>query len=444
MMKFKPGLSILLLLSGICAFGQHPWTLSECIEYANAHNIQIRRTELQADAAREDLLQAKMNLLPDLNAGFGRTYSFGRQVNPGTNEYTENNFIYDSYAVTSNLVLFNGLRNYHRIRQNQFRTLAAIQQVEVEKMEKTLSIVAAFLQILYQKEMVAMTRAQLEATQFQTDRTRTLVGAGKIAEGGLLELLAQLANEKLNVTKEENQLKLSFLNLVQLLDLDSVAGFEIFSPEPLDSENQQAIPAVNVVYADALEFFPHIRMAEYQLQAEKMNLKMQHGRLSPQLVLSGSFYTLYSDYYGTNGADYPYGDQFRDNLAQSAEIGLSVPIFNRGEVSRDISLARISLEDSKYLLEQTKQVLFKEIQQACNDAGLAREKFKAAEEAVSSSRESFSYTEESYNLGVVGSVEYSLAKNNLIRAESQLLQARYEVIFAWMILNFYRGKSIEL
>jgi outer membrane protein len=469
-MKMKFALLLPLMMFGLSSYSQKIWTLSDCIEYAHANNLQIKRTQLQADAARVDVLQSKVNLLPDLNASLSRNYSFGRQVDPFTNEYTENNFVYDNYSVTSNVALFNGLQNFNNIKRTQFASLAAIQNVEKEKVEKTMEISTAYLAILYQKELVEVAQSQMKVTSLQVDRTRKLVDAGSVAKGDLLEIQAQLANENLNITNSRNQLNLAVLNLVQLLDLDSAGGFEIMTPDTIDPEKLPALPVVTQVYNDALDFLPHIKGAEYQLKSDEKALLVQKGRQSPLIYLSGSIYTGYSDQrfllnntttetpigyiqnnpdqivvaqqYGTT--DYPYGDQFTDNIAQSLNLGISVPIFNRLEVRNDISKARIRVEDSRYMLDQVKQELYKNIQQAHNDAVSARDKYNSATEAVNSYRESFHYTEQKYNVGIVNSVEYNIAKNNFIKAESQLLQAKYEFIFANKILDFYRGIPISL
>lgn len=444
----------LTVLSLLCLYtfsgqAQKLWSLSDCIEYAHANNLQIKRTELSAEAAKEDLLQSKLNLLPNVNMDLRRGYSFGRNVNPVTNEYTLNNFYYDNYGIGSEITLFSGLQNYNEIRRNQYATLAALQNVEKEKVEKTLEISTAYLAILYQQELVDEAENQREVTSLQVERTGKLVEAGSVAKGDLLEIQAQLANENLNVTEAQNQLKLSVLNLIQLLDLDSAGGFEIVTPDTIDPLKLPALPEVTEVYIQALEFLPHIKSAEYQLSSDEKTLLIQQGRLSPSLYLSGGYSTYYTDRADLtdesgNPVEYPYGDQFKDNLGQSVGIRLFVPIFNRGQVNNGISKAKIQVEDSKFMLEQVKQTLYKNIQQAHNDAVSAREKYNSAMEAVNSYRESFHYTEQKYNVGIVNSVEYNIAKNNFIKAESQLLQAKYEYVFASKILDFYRGIPMSL
>jgi len=230
------------------------------------------------------------------------------------------------------------------------------------------------------------------------------------------------------------------------------------------------IPDVSVVFDEALAYLPHIKVADYQFKSAEKDLLVQKGRRSPMVYMTGSIYTGYSDQrlltdtespleqyvgyvqetnqdvviQGFNMIDYPYTDQIKDNIAQSISIGISIPILNRWEVNNSISKARIQVEDSKYELDQVKQQLYKNIQQAHNDAVSAREKYNSAKQAVDSYSESFHYTEQKFNVGIVNSVEYNIAKNNFIKAVSELLQAKYEYVFALKILDFYRGIPIKL
>ncbi|MBN2524515.1 MAG: TolC family protein [Bacteroidales bacterium] len=470
-MKIKYLLLFLISVIQVQAFSQKKWTLEDCINYAHANNLQIKRQELQAKVADVNLLQSYTNILPDLNGNISRNYGFGRQIDPFTNDFILNNSISDNYSVTSNISLFNGLQNYNNIKSNKYASLAAIQNVEKEKIENTFNISSAYLEILFQKELLEVAKNQKEVTVLQVDRTQKLVDAGNVAKGDLLEIQAQLANENLNITNTQNQLNLSILNLSQLLDLDSTSNFDIVVPDTIDPNIATDIPSVSMVYNNALEYLPHVKSAEYLLKSFEKQLAVQKGKRSPMLYLSGSIYTGYSDQrtllntddfseqeigyiqgnpsqivvspsYGVS--DYSYSQQFSDNIAQSLSIGLSIPILNRWEVNNGISRARIRMEDSKFELDQVKQQLYKNIQQAHNDAISAREKYNSAIEAVISNKESFHYTQQKFNVGMVNSVEYNIAKNNYIKAESDLLQAKYEYIFAVKILDFYRGIPITL
>ena len=65
-------------------------------------------------------------------------------------------------------------------------------------------------------------------------------------------------------------------------------------------------------------------------------------------------------------------------------------------------------------------------------------------EAVKSNEEAFVYTQQKLDVGLVSSVDYNIAKNDLLKAKSDLLQSKYEYIFKTKILDFYSGHPIVL
>ena len=442
-MKNKIVFIFLFILPGLLSNAQKSWTLSDCIDYAHVNNLQIKRQELQVDIANHNLFKSYMNILPNLNGDVSGGYSYGQQFIQSEGIIVDNNISSASFGVTSYMNVFNGLQTFNSLKKCNYEVLASIQNVEKEKIELTLSIVSAYMNILLKKELMEVKESQKEITKMQVDRTSKLVEAGSSARGDLLEIQAQLAAEQLNVTNAHNDLNLAYLNLTQLLDLDSVNGFEIVVPDSIDPQMDVNITSSVTVYQDALSFMPHIKSAEYQVNMNEYQLKIQQGRRSPQVYLYGSWGTSYNSY-----AEDELGLSFSDQLDVYSNTyigaGINVPIFNNWDVNNSISNAKVNLYDARYSLDQVKQQLFKAVQQAYNDAVSAREKYKSAIEAVSSYRESFHYTEQKFNVGIVNSVEYSIAKNNFIKAESDLLQSKYEYVFSLKILDFYRGIPIEI
>ncbi len=439
-MKY-PG-TILLLCSLICFSSlkaQKAWTLEECINYAHANNLSIKSTEYQADIAENDLFQAKMNILPDLNAGAGRYFKSGHNISETSSEVVSDNYYYDSYYISSGMNLFSGLKILNNIRANKYNALSKVQDVEKEKIEITFELASAYLKILFNKELVDVAKSQRDIAAQQVNRTDKLVIAGSAARGDLLEMKAQLAAEELSVIDAQNDLDLAYLNLTQILDLDSVAGFDIVFPDTVNPDFSVPIVDVPTVYNEGLEYLPHIKSAEYALMSNERYLAYNRGRLSPTISLSANIGSGYeSDY------DMSYNDQLELFESRTVYIGISIPLFNNWSVKNDISNSKIEVLDARNTLDLTKQQLYKEIQQAHSDAVSAKKKYASAEEAVNSYRESFTYTQQKYEVGMVNSVEFNVAKNNLIAAESDLLQAKYEYIFSIKILDFYRGIPLTL
>ena len=466
-----------IIIAAICFFllnnisAQKVWTLEECITYAHQNNLQIKKQELSSRMTNNNYLQSRLAVLPSLNLGVSRDLNYGRSVDPFTNDYITKNTSSDRYYASSYLNVFNGLQTLNTMKQSKYDFLSSEQDIEKIKNDITVEIATAYLQILFCKELLEISESQYNVTLLQVEKTRKLVEVGNSAKGELYRMEAQAANEKLNVTNANNQLKLSYLDLTQLLDLDSVGDFDIIIPSDINIDTSYILKDIMTIYQEALNYLPQIKSAEYALKSTEKSLAVQWGRRSPQIYLQASYYTGHSStgiipdinapYNRTVGfvdgdinqpvtipdypnIDYPYNDQIKDNVNKYISIGINIPIFNQYQVNRDISNAKISLNNSKLDLDLTKQLLYKEVQQAQADAIAALEKYRSGMEAVKSNEEAFIYTQQKFDVGLVSSMDYNIAKNDLLRAKSELLQAKYEYIFKTKILDFYSGNPITL
>ena len=123
---------------------------------------------------------------------------------------------------------------------------------------------------------------------------------------------------------------------------------------------------------------------------------------------------------------------------------MNIPILNGWQVNKKISNSKLAIQNSQYALEGTKKTLYKNIQQAYTDALAALKKYNASLKAVVSTEESFRYTEQKFNVGMVTSVDYNAAKTQLLNAQSDMTQAKYEFIFKTKVLDFYKGLPLKL
>ena len=94
-------------------------------------------------------------------------------------------------------------------------------------------------------------------------------------------------------------------------------------------------------------------------------------------------------------------------------------------------------------LDNVKKTLYKEIQQVYYNAVAAHSKFTSSEIAAISSKDAFELTQSKYENGKANITEFNEAKNNYLKAESDLVQARYELLYQNALLNFYRGKELD-
>ncbi len=158
--RFLPGIVLVFLLS-MPVKSQEFWSLDRCINYAVENNIQLRQQSLLSEAARNNLNQSKIGLLPSLNTGINQSFRFGRSVDPLTYEFTTENSKGASFYVASDLDLFRGLQNFNTIQKNRIDLEKNLKDLEKAQNDLALNITRLFLQILFNEELYEITSQQL-------------------------------------------------------------------------------------------------------------------------------------------------------------------------------------------------------------------------------------------------------------------------------------------
>ena len=419
------------------------WTLEQCINYAHENNITIKQQQLNVEANKNNLTQKKLNLAPSVNGSSSYRVGFGRSENREGNVVSiEDNTTQNlNLGIAADMPVFKGFTNMNTIKKQETDLQAAILDVEKTKNDIALNITSLYLQIIFNQELLGVAQGQYEITRQQVDRTQKLVDAGSLPYGNLLEIKSQAARESLNITSQENALIISRLNLAQMLDLEDYNTFDVIQPE-LPEINEGILAGSDDIYQRAVLSLPEIKSREMLLNSSQYNLKIAKGNYIPQLSLNGGWNT--GVYKRQNDNTFDFNKQFKNNASSYVGLSLSIPIFNGLATRTNAKNATLGVRNAEYELYNQKMALRKEIQQAYADAVNAMKKYSSATEAVKSYLESFDYTQKKYDVGLVNSVDYNTAKNDLTRSQSELLQAKYEYILRTKILDFYMGNPIKL
>jgi outer membrane protein len=445
-------------------------TLKQCIDSALKNNIQVKQAGLQADAGAVNLKQAKANMLPDLNGGFGYGLNQGRNVDPLTNNYINQKLASSNVNLSSGITLFNGMRLQNLIRQNSFTYNAYQMDLQQEKDNLTLNVILAYLQVLNNEDVLVTSIAQSEVTKKQVERMGILVREGASANYLLAELKGQLANEEIAIINASTSLQQSKLNLCQLMNIDYNSALQLEKADAVqDATAYGGTPGE--IYQSALQNFALIKSGDLKVKAAEKGINVSRSGFFPTVRLNANLGSSYSSLAETltpttvtevqtgsyvvlagnqnavlkqqqNFSSFKTGyiKQLNNNLGNFIGINVQVPIFNGFQTKNNIKLATINYKNTQLESDNTKLLLRQSIEQAHLNMTAAYEKYKVLTEQVLNFEESFRAAEIRFNTGVINSTEYLISKNNLDRARISLTQAKYEYNFRTRVLDYYKGK----
>jgi len=467
----------ILLFILICCSGypQKIWTLEDCINFALENNLDVKKQLLTVETTKASLLQSKLNMLPDLNANATNVWNFGQTIDMYTNTFATNTVRSNNFYIQSTFTIFSGLQKFNTLKQNQINLLASQYNLDVLKNDISLAVAGFYLDILLNLELLDVANGQLRITKDQVTRIQKMVDAGASAKGDLLNIQAQQSAEELASVEAENRLTISNLSLQQLIDLPVTKDFRVEKPVLKAVAAPKELITPEIIFEHALKTRPEIKSAELAVRSAQKYLAVMRGSVTPILSFGGSWGTGYSGAATEIDPSIPpvikpynigitqnshdtvigfdvvhathvtsFNDQLHQNENQSIGFYLSVPIFNGWQGRTAISKAKILVHQAEYDLEIKMRDLRKLIEQAYADAVASLKKYNSSEEKVNAQAESFKYTSQKFDVGMMTSFDYNNSKKDLTKAQSDLLQAKYDFIFKTTILDFYMGNPISI
>lgn len=420
------------------------WTLKQCIDYAVSHNVDIRQSEISARQSEVEAHTARWARLPNLNASAGQGWNWGRtqtmvkneETGVMTTEYVNASSHGTNAGLNASVPLFTGLQIPHQYELSKLNLKAAVADLDKAKEDLSIQVTQAYLQVLFNQELHDVALGQVELSRVQLDRLERLASLGKASEAEVAESRARLAVDETAAVQTLNDYRLALLDLSQLIELPSPEGLQTVRPATLGQLAPLTPP--DEIYQSALTGKPAIRAAQYRLEGSRHSIRIAQSAFYPQLSLNGSLST---NYYSS--INRTFSQQLEDNFSKYLGLSLSIPLFNRFSTRNRVRAARLRQESYSLELEQAKKTLYKEIQQAWYNATASESKLAGSRASAEASRESFTLISRKYENGKANAVEFDEAKQKLMKARSDELQAKYDYLFRTKILDFYKGVPIE-
>ncbi|RAU83217.1 TolC family protein [Pontibacter arcticus] len=456
------------------------WSLAEAINYATANNLQVQQSKVNRDLNKVNVNQSRFSRLPRVNGNANHNYSYGTTLNQTIGELRNEQYRSNSFSLNASVPLFMGFQAVNQIKQNSLALQASEQDILSAQNDITIQLITSYLNILFAQELIKTNELQRELTRQQLDRTNILFRAGSVAENSVLDLESQLATDELNVINAQNQRDIAHLNMVQLLNLKESSNFQIEIPEIPEPDQSPALTDATVVYETALQTLPAIKSAELRLQSASKAIDVARGAYLPTLSMNGGLNTFYNTdnflltyqtenrgftrqvlgYTDAGGTiplevytpnvvrtpiqnDYPFADQFNNNLGKQFGFSLQVPVFNGLQTRLGVQRAKLDQENARINTDIARNNLRQTIEQAHVDAIAAQRKYTAAKNQVIAAEKNYRNAELRLNSGVINTVDFNIVGNTYRSAQSSLLQAKYEYTFKLKVLDFYQGKDLS-
>jgi len=420
-----------------------PYDLQTAVNIALENNLTLKRSQLNQLSNEATVLQNKGARLPTLSTGASTGFRWGRSVNPVTNLFETARIGNINLSANSNVTLFAGSRISNNLTQSKLDLEAGLFNIEATKNNITLNIINLFVNVVFNREQVNIAESQLTTSKDQLDRTSKLVAAGSLPLADKLDLQAQDATNELEVINAQNSLRISKLNLAQAMQIPFTEDFQVVEPEFVINDGLMATENPSAIFDTAVEIMPEIKLAKVNVESAEYGVKIAKGAFLPTLGIGANIFSNYVD--RAFGNERPsFGAQIENNLSQSLNLNLSIPIFSQFNNTAGVQRARVQRQISEVAEVEAKNTLRQDIESAYNSALSAQQSYEANLVRLDAVQESFRIAQQRLDVGAINSVDFQVAQNNLFNTQADLLNAKYTYIFRVKVLDFYLGNPINL
>lgn len=164
-------LTAILLLPALRLLGGEEWSLERCINYALENNVEIMQQQLVLEQNKNNILQSKLSILPNVNGSLNHSMNWGKSVNVQDLQIMTTLAQSTSASLSASMPIFGGLTNINSIKSAGIEFKISEQQIESLKNNITIQITRAYLQLLLAMEIEKVADESFKSTGAQVERT---------------------------------------------------------------------------------------------------------------------------------------------------------------------------------------------------------------------------------------------------------------------------------
>ena len=448
-------------------------TLQECVELALEKNITIKQSELDIANAELDKSNAFGNFLPNINAQTSHSWNIGLNQNITTGLLENLTTQFSSLGVNMGVDIYNGLQNVKRLHRANLAIIAQQYNLADISDDTALLVANSYLQVMFNREQLGVQESQFAVSLKELERTKILIEAGVLTTRDIFELDANIASQQQSVVQAQNNLRLTKINLAQLLLITDYENFDI-AVEAFDVPFPQILDETpKAIFEKALSDRNDIKLSLTNLEISKTDVEIAKTSLQPSLSAFYSYSTRisYSDRLTGTGVfnQFPIGtvaatgqevvtqveqrgvigpssfvDQLQMNDGHNFGIQLSIPILNGFSAKNNVKRSKVNLMRFENQFEQQKLGLESTVNQAYNDAKGAFNFYKAAQKTVIARNDAYQDATKRFDAGVMNSFEFTQIKQRYEASVSDELRAKFDYVFKLKVLEFYFGLKLEI
>ncbi len=392
-------------------------TLADAIQRAKANAPQFHAALTEAGLAREDRVQARAALLPDVGYTTGAIYTEPNGTLPGrfisanaVREYISQGTVHEGIGLPS-------IADYRRARAIEALANA---KAEIATRGLVVTVVQSFYGAIAAKRKITNAQQASDEAQHFLKISEQLESGGEVAHSDVVK--AQLEANDRNRDLQESTLaeEKARLALAVLIFPNFTRDYQVVD----DLSVAPSLPALNDAQDLASRNNPELKAAVAAMRASEQEVTSAIGEHLPSLSINY--------FYGIDATQYATKTDGINNLGYQVSATLNLPIWNWGATQSRVKQAQLRRDQSKLELGAAQRQAIADLQTLYSEAQLARNQLSLLNQSVDLAQESLRLTAIRYQGGEATILEAVDAQNVLTQARNNFDdgQVRYRVAIA--------------
>ena len=410
--------------------------MQQCMQYAVEHNHDVKRTELELDNYKASRTGALGRFLPEVDAGIGAQYNFGRAIDPETNGYTDVSTFYNGYSVSTSLPVFDGFSRLHALRAAKAGVLMGHASLRQRQDQTALDVLQAFTNVVYYEGLVKMAEEKVEETSLLLRQTRVLEEVGRKSSADVAQVESQQAEADYELTRQQNMLASALLELKKAMAYPMQDSLCLICGSGEFVIRQQVI--ANLQFATQ---HPELQQAYQSAEISRHEWHQARASLFPSLSLSAGLSTTYYKTLQSQTAA-SFSNQFKNNMGEYIGATLSIPLFNRLQTITNIRRAKNNYQIARENYEQKQLELEKLSREAWQDWQGYQKQTVQMEKKVEADSLAYQLTRRQFEEGLSTAIDLHTTSSQLLNSKATLLQCRLMAMVKEQLVRYYNGETI--
>ncbi len=404
-------------------------TLQDALQRARLNDPQYRSAATDLGVAREDRVQARAAVLPNVNYNNSFIYTQGTGALPAncaattlgcpTTRFIANNGVHE-YISQADVHEALSLTNVADYRRSSAALAQARAKAEIAMRGLVVTVTQAYYGLVVaQRKYSTAQRAAAEAAHF-LDISQKLESGGEVAHADVIKARIQSQQQQRELEEARLDMEKTRLDLAVLLFPDFNQDFAVVD----DLQTPEPLPSFVEVETAGKKNNPELRAALAGFEVANHEVTAAWGGLLPALSI---------DYlYGIDSNQFAVRTDGVRNLGYSTVATLQIPIFSWGSDRSKLKQAELRRDQAHVELSYAQRQLLSHLRQFYGEAETARREMESLASSAELAADGLRLTTLRYQAGEATVLEVVDAQNTLTLARNANDdgQARFRVAVA--------------